>query len=261
MTIQKPTKLNQLLRDWPSNAIFLAGYLRQKGYSNQLLARYKQGKWLRSVGRGAYVKQDDRITLEGALYALQTQAGLSVHQGARHALSLLGKAHYIEMREQKVELFGNPKEELPTWFKNLDWGQRQVKYYKSSFLPPELGLETLEIKHLKLKVSSSTRAIMECLYLAPGKQDLMECMELMEGLNNLRPKVVQYLLENCQSVKVKRLFLYFSEKLGHAWYNRLDIERLDLGRGKRSIVPNGVFNAKYQITIPAEIESYDISTL
>jgi hypothetical protein len=27
---------------------------------------------------------------------------------------------------------------------------------------------------------------MECLYLAPEKQELAECYQLMEGLNNLR---------------------------------------------------------------------------
>lgn len=42
--------------------------------------------------------------------------------------------------------------------------------------------------------------------------------ELMEGLNNLRPNQVQDLLEKCESVKVKRLFLYLAEKAGHEWF-------------------------------------------
>ena len=57
---------------------------------------------------------------------------------------------------------------------------------------------------------------MECLYLAPKSQLLLEVFELMEGLNN-RPASVQKLLEGCTSVKVKRLFLYLVDKAGHEW--------------------------------------------
>ena len=98
--------------------------------------------------------------------------------------------------------------------------------------------------------------MMECLYLAPKKQDLSECFEIMEGLNNLRPSHVQFLLEKCQSVKVKRLFLYLSEKAGHEWFQSIDVKKIDLGTGKRSIVMKGVYNSKYKITVPKELEKY-----
>ena len=94
---------------------------------------------------------------------------------------------------------------------------------------------------------------MECLYLAPEEQELMECYELMEGLTNLRPQQVQGLLEVCSSVKVKRLFLYFAEKAKHSWLEYLDLSKIDLGKGKRSIVNNGVFVPKYGITLPKEL--------
>ena len=94
---------------------------------------------------------------------------------------------------------------------------------------------------------------MECLYLAPEKQELSECHELMEGLTNLRPQQVQALLEACTSVKVKRLFLFLAEKAKHDWFEYLDLTKIDLGKGKRSVVPNGVLNTKYQITVPKEL--------
>lgn len=106
-----------------------------------------------------------------------------------------------------------------------------------------------------IKVSSPARAIMECLYLAPNAQPLFEVFELMEGLNNLRPASVQMLLENCNSVKVKRLFLYLVDKAGHDWLNYLKLEKVSLGAGKRVIVKNGVYVPKYQITVPKELES------
>ncbi len=94
---------------------------------------------------------------------------------------------------------------------------------------------------------------MECLYLAPRLQPLQETFELMEGLNNMRPALTQQLLETCRSVKVKRLFLFMAEKAGHDWLSYLNLEKIDLGSGKRSIVKDGVYVPRYQITIPKEL--------
>ena len=49
---------------------------------------------------------------------------------------------------------------------------------------------------------------------------------------------------------MKRLFLYFAEKAKHNWLEYLDLSRIDLGKGKRSIISNGVFVPKYGITLP-----------
>ena len=95
--------------------------------------------------------------------------------------------------------------------------------------------------------------MLECLFLMPKKQELIECYQLMEGLNNLRPNLVQNLLENCTSIKVKRLFLFLAERAGHSWVKHLNIDKIDLGSGKRSIVKNGVYNSKYKITLPKEL--------
>ena len=96
---------------------------------------------------------------------------------------------------------------------------------------------------------------MECLYLAPKSQPLLEVFELMEGLNNLRPASVQKLLEGCTSVKVKRLFLYLADKAGHDWLSYISLDKVDLGSGKRAIVTDGVYVSKYQITVPKALDS------
>ena len=95
--------------------------------------------------------------------------------------------------------------------------------------------------------------MLECLYLAPKKQDLVECYQVMEGLTNLRPKVMQELLEHCGSVKVKRLFLYMAEKAGHKWYEFIDQSRIKLGSGDRSLVPGGAYISKHHISVPQEL--------
>jgi hypothetical protein len=75
----------------------------------------------------------------------------------------------------------------------------------------------------------------------------------MEGLATLRPKLVQQLLEACRSVKVKRLFAALAEAGGHRWFAKLDFTRVDLGQGKRQIVPGGRLHPKYLVTLPAEM--------
>lgn len=253
MATVNDTKINQLLQKSPSGVVLQSFWLVQQGYSIDLQKHYRKGKWLQSIGKGAMIRTGDQVGYEGAVYALQHQSDLSIHPGGRTALALLGKAHYLELSAGRVILFGDSSEKLPTWFKNNDWGVA-VDYYETTFLPPDMGLTHVVLKDFSIKVSGAARAIMECLYLAPQKQELVECFELMEGLNNLPPKQVQSLLESCRSVKVKRLFLYMAGKADHQWFKYLDTTKIDLGKGKRSIVKNGVFVPEYGITVPKELE-------
>ena len=255
MSTAKVSKLNHLLNSHPPGIVLLSSWMTGQGYSHDLQQRYKKSNWLKSIGTGAFIRSNDKVGYEGAIYALQEQNGFTVHPGGRTALSLLGKAHYLELSAGRVVLFGSRGEKLPTWFKNHDWGVK-ADYHETSFLPQDLGLTKVELSNFSIKVSSAARAIMECLHLAPQRQGLMECFELMEGLNNLVPKHVQTLLENCRSVKVKRLFLYMAEKADHNWFKHLDLKTVDLGKGKRSVVKSGVFIDKYGITVSREVEEY-----
>ena len=81
----------------------------------------------------------------------------------------------------------------------------------------------------------------------------MECYQVMEGLTTLRPKLLQQLLEQCGSIKVKRLFLYMAHKAGHAWAQRLDREKIDIGSGARAITKGGVYVASFGLTLPEEL--------
>jgi Transcriptional regulator, AbiEi antitoxin, Type IV TA system/Transcriptional regulator, AbiEi antitoxin N-terminal domain len=260
MSSENTSKINQLLSSQPSGVVMQSFWLAEQGYSLDLQKRYKKSKWLESIGTGALIRAGDQVGYEGAIYALQRESGSAVHPGGRTALSLLGKAHYLELAANKVTIFGDKGEKLPAWFQKHDWGVK-VEYYPSSFLPADIGLTDKDIKSFSIKISSAARAVMECLYLAPEKQDLLECYELMEGLNNLSPNQLQPLLEKCQSVKVKRLFMYLAEKAGHEWFKYLDLNKIDLGKGKRSIVKNGVYVSKYKITVPKELEEHDKTSI
>lgn len=254
--MEKEQKINKLLKSQPSGTVFLSSWLSQNGFSSQLLNRYKKSKWLYSLGNGAWMRVGEKPTYQGAIYALQHQSNTTIHLGGKTALSILGKAHYLELNKQQIILFGTTNEKLPTWFTNYQWGLK-INFYSTSFLPPKLGLQTLETSSFNIQISNPSRAFLESLYLAPKKQNLVECYEIMEGLNNLIPKQVQYFLEQCNSVKVKRLFLYMAEKSGHQWFKHINTDNINLGKGKRSIIKNGVYISKYLITVPEELANYE----
>jgi hypothetical protein len=250
--LENKTKINQLLSKWPKNVVYLTSFLQEKGYSTQLLNRYKKSNWIITFGNGAIKKSEDDIKIEGAIYALQHQANLEIHPAGKTALNLIGKVQYLEFATDNYVLFGSKREKLPMWITTQKW-ETKIAYFSSNFLPNNLGLIDKEMNGFTIKVSGAPRAIMECLYLAPKNQDLIECYEIMEGLNNLRPNLIQELLEQCSSVKVKRLFLYLAKKAGHSWYTMLNLDKIDLGSGKRKLVETGVYIPEFKITVPKEL--------
>ena len=89
--------------------------------------------------------------------------------------------------------------------------------------------------------------------MSPKEFDLIECYQIMEGLVNLKPLLVQELLLSCNSIKVIRLFLYMAEKANHQWLHFIDVSKINIGKGNREITKNGKFVQKYLISIPQEL--------
>ena len=247
MTTDNERKLKVLFESRKYGAVCLAPWLEKKGISRDLQQYYCKSGWLEPIGRGAFKRPNEDITWQDALDAIITQAELAVHIGGMTALSQQGNGHYIRIGKEAVFLFSPLGISLPAWFRKYEWGV-DIEHIKTNFLPFDESTKEVFKEGL-----SSERAILECLYLAPKRQDLMECYLVMEGLVNLRPKVVQTLLEACRSIKVKRLFLYMAEKANHQWLQYVDISKLSLGNGDRSIVNNGKYIAKNRITVPSEL--------
>jgi hypothetical protein len=92
---------------------------------------------------------------------------------------------------------------------------------------------------------------MEVLYLVSEGHSVEGARLLLEGLTTLRPTYVQRLLEHCRYVKVKRLFMALAEDLNHPWVRRVNLSKVDFGKGKRVVVKGGRLHPKYHITLPA----------
>jgi hypothetical protein len=251
MSIIRGAKLQYLMSSFPKGLALTVDLLKEHGFDAQLLARYKRSGWLEPFGNGAYLRHGDKVDWQGGLAALQQQLKLSIHCGARTALDLQGYGHYVAFAERTVYLFGYPGQKLPKWFREYDWHVKVV--YKMTALFPR-GLDDSYVDFpagdFSIRIASPERAAMEMLYYVPSEQGFDEAERIMESLLTLRPVLVQRLIETCNSVKVRRLFMYMAEKSGLPWVEQLDLGKVDFGKGDRTVVEGGRLDPKYRITVP-----------
>lgn len=251
--------LNQLLSEWPFGEVFTASYLDKKGYSQQQLQNYLKAGWIARLGVGAYKKAHDEVEWPAGIVALQKQLGLPIHVGGKSALGILGKGQYLQLGKLNLSLYGPSETYLPAWFKRYSWSAK-VAYQQSNlfnesrenFGNKEWGYTAKEIGQQKVVISSAERAILEYLDTLPKQGTYQEAVELMENLTSLRPLLMQKLLETCKSIKVKRLFFHLAEKVNHQWFAKLNVEKVNLGKGKRMVFKSGRLDPKYQITVPVD---------
>lgn len=254
MATQKKTKLRKLFEVLQQGNVITVALLNRIGISNDLRKYYLESGWIESLGRGAYKKPNDNIEWQGAVSAIQKQINIQVHIGGLSALFLQGYSHYIRLSKESLQLFSPQKTKLPKWFLDYHW-ELDIFHKQSSFLSNNIGLKEMDIKQISVTVSTPERAILECLYLAPQTTDFVECYQIFEGLVNLKPKLIMELLVNCKSVKAKRLFLYMAEKANHQWFQFIQTNNIDLGKGKRMLTKKGTstYIAKYLISIPKDL--------
>ena len=255
MARQAIPKINQLLRKWPSGTPATIAWLEAEGFSRQLIDAYEKSHWVKRLSRGVVIREEESINWVGAVYALQTFQKLPIHPGGKLALSLRGLAHFLQMSTTpKIYLYGPSEIKLPAWIKGFG-KQLNINYYRSKLFKKAgqiVGFTDYKENNLRIKVSSPERATLEVLDLVPKYQSFEEAKLIFEGLTTLRSSVVQRLLENCESYKVKRTFLYLAEASGHAWFKKIDVRKIDLGKGKRVVAENGKFDSKYLITVPRD---------
>jgi hypothetical protein len=193
-----------------------------------------------------------------------------LHVGGRTALELSGYGHYVEARETPlVYLYGVG---LPSWLAKLPIAAQFESRSSGLFANSDTGIEMRRYDlrsgeasgasrdsesaspwEWSLTMSAPERAILEMIDELPHRESFHQVDAVMEGLANLRPQLLGKLLRECTSVKVKRLFLWYADRHGHAWFKHLDQSSVDLGKGKRQLVPQGHFDSRYQITLPVEL--------
>lgn len=272
---QNKEKLNWLQRSLPEGLVADAAWLEQNGYSGALRNKYVAHGWLDRLARGVYcrpmpVDAAKAMTWEGVVVSLQTLQKAKFVVGGRTALDVQGFSHYLSSAPQReVHLYGTGKR--PGWVRKLNLENQFVFHNAKRLFANDVDLDVdNEIKDplarssytrqkwgkwdWPLVMSSSERAVLELLDEVPERETFHQADMLFEGLRSLSPRKLQPLLLACRSVKVKRLFLWFSERHRPPWLDALDRSGIDLGKGKRMLVKGGKLDPKFNITVP---ESFD----
>ena len=73
MDSRESMKINRLLQAWPGGTVALHAFFTQHGVSRKLAEQYRKTGWIDSVGVGAFVRRGDKVSWQGALYAVQAQ--------------------------------------------------------------------------------------------------------------------------------------------------------------------------------------------
>jgi hypothetical protein len=237
------TNIKRLLYQGSPNEIFLTTAFKEKSSARNDFYGYKKSGWVEALGYGAFIKKNGVPTLLAGINALQYKADYKIHSGGRYALEQYhGKTHFVR-HDDLPELFCSERKPLPKWFE-ANFAET-FKLFRTRFLSDDIGLQEIKEDGLKIEVSTPERAFLEMLYT--GSVSTVEAYQIMETMTVVKPDLLNEMLSCCASIKVKRLFLYLASKVGYAWFKKLDLDRINLGRGVRVIDKSGHFHKEWNI--------------
>ena len=274
MSAQRFSLLNRFLLALPEGFLADSAWLQEQGLSRSSIRDYVDRGWLEKIASRVYRRPrqvaNDPLRWDVVVLSLQQVMHRALHVGGRTAVELAGYAHYLKAGETStVYLYGQG---APSWLTALRSSARfelrpdrlfagsgtGVEMRRFDLRSGEASAPTRDAERKSpwewsLMMSVPERAILEMMDELPQQESFHQVDAVMEGMANLRPQLLGRLLQECKSVKVKRLFLWYADRHKHSWLKHLDRSAIDLGRGKRQLVPAGRFDARYQITLPAEL--------
>lgn len=281
MASEKGNKLNRLQHLLPEGLLADTRWFEANGYSSALRSRYVTRGWLEQPARGVYRRPGGKLLWRHVVISLQNLLAVPVIVGGRTALALHGHSHAVANHgPREIHLYSAQrmpgwvgKLNLPVSFKShnakrlfrheqisemigeIRWQPNEQMF--TGFEPPSRSLVRVLWGQWDwpLTISTRERAVLELLDEVPTRETFYQADKLMDGLHALSPTRLQELLEDCRSVKVKRLLLWFAERHGFRWMSRLQKDRIDLGAGKRVIARDGRLDPTYLITVPRDLDA------
>lgn len=229
-------------------------WLKGRGIENTTVDYYLRSGKLEAVVHGIYRKPGPPLKWQNVVYSL-TLLGYDVHVGHMTALAYHGYAHFLTLgKSQSIRLFSTQK--LPAWVEKVGTNPGFSIMKSGPFADAVVGLIDVPFGtwDWPIHYSSPERAFIELTSTIDTREEILQASLTMEGAANLRPTLLQELLESSTSIKAKRLFLWLSRTAGHAWYQHVDVSKIDLGVGKRQIVPGGKLDTEFLITVPKEAQ-------
>ena len=144
-----------------------------------------------------------------------------------------------------------PERYLPSWF-NSFYAKHLIQHVRTKLFPTKVGL----IEHLSttftVKIASTERALFELMSLVPNTITYQYAYLTMQSQMFLSVDLIQELLECCNSKLVKRLFLHLAKKCTLPVFERLNLNKVELGNGRRYICKEAtVYDPEFKIIVPA----------
>ncbi|MEX0899205.1 MAG: type IV toxin-antitoxin system AbiEi family antitoxin domain-containing protein [Gammaproteobacteria bacterium] len=241
----------------PEGLIVTRKQLLVTGLTGAALDRYVKSGWLHLVGRGAYLRGPDQalarpMRWQQLVISLQ-RAGLPLHVGGPSALALHG---WTPGDERTVELFGRAKS--PAWMARAKL-REPVRVHRFALLPPRVRAGIVPVQwgpwDWSMWIATPERALLESVALLPDALAFDAVDALFAAAHTLDVPALTQLLGWSRHVQVNRLFLWFADRHAHPWNDQIDRTRVFVGSGKRQVVVGGRLDARYQITVPADLLS------
>lgn len=272
MDEQNGHSLNRLLTRLAPGQLVDSAWLQAQGASRSSIHAYVKNHWLEHVAPRVYRRSGGSSSAQRwdvAVASAQALRPSSFYVGGPTALDLLGHGHYLRLGgPAKVHLY-DPECSAPPWLFRLPLDAALLVRTRALFLDVSLGVEWRRYEFGTgrlgssvsepsrsdpwdnyLRVAGEERAAIEMLDEVPDDVTFDYADEMFQGFSNLRPRLITQLLASCRSVRAKRLFLFYADRHGHAWLKHVDRAQVDLGKGKRQLVPGGRLDPRYQITVP-----------
>lgn len=238
-------------------------WLKQETHlSNHAIDNLVKSEQLKLLWKGLYTRGIIPPNWQSAVYTLQHILQTDFIIGGLFALELKGFSHYLpNSNKVTIHLYGDDK--LPVWANEIVKNVVFVKHTRTRlFAEMDKNLSekystsmTWKDNTGELKISTPERAFLEMLDLVPNNISFEHADQLIQGMTTLSPKALQALLEKCSSIKVKRLFLWFAKRHNYVWFTKLNLEKIELGSGKRVIEKGGELDKDYLITVLKNFEN------
>lgn len=225
-------------------------WLSKHGIKATAVDYYLRSSKIENVVHGLYRKPGPPLKWQQVVYSL-TLLGHDVHIGHVTALAYHGYEHYLKLAgSTKIRLYS--KQSLPSWVEKVNINPGFVTIKRNLFSDNLIGIVDVPFGtwDWPIRYATAERAFIELASTIESKEEILQAVVMMEGAANLRPNLLQRLLEACENIKTKRLFLWLARSVEHSWYHHIDISRINLGAGKRQIVQGGVLDEQFLITVP-----------
>lgn len=207
-------------------------------------------------------KKDALKKLDLGLYYLQQELGLRIYFGGRSSLRYQYRLSYGVSHPRQEMIFY--EDTVPLWFKEYNWANSldydcpefKVYYFPNDFLPKNIGYTLVPTNYTDIWMASYERAMLETIYHIDLYEDPFDVCCHMRYASDMNTDLLQLLLENCNNNRVKRWFLYLSEKYNHSYLKELDLSKIDLGTEFISDDVNNVKAYEEQYNMEVQIDVF-----